>query len=1051
MVPNFALLLSFDGIGLLRQTPRGWAKLADVPLDSADLTGDVNALRQQAQTLDPTGAQVGLIIPNEQIRYLDIPDPSGRPRFKDRAVRDALDGATPYDVEDLVYDHVAIGRQRMIAAVARETLDEAEGFVRQHGFDPVSFLALAPEGAFEGVVFFGGSVSWLGPDPARPDAPFEIYPADAEALTPLAVLASPAPDPEPVKDPEPTSTPEPEANVEPETTPEPEAAAEAPVSEAAAPQVEDAAEEPALGSSPEPEASQEEIEPSVAAATEPESDAQDDQEQLDLGIDHLELHQIAPPRPEPQPVLLPGEDPFGPTPEQSQTSESSSIEGLVATNKTLDILDDLDDLASTVGAGLDNDEFESKLAAALDEAPQDIPKEAPVEAPAAAEPAPEIPPAPTVSADQPVSPPRATSVDPSSDLDTPPKSFSDVFSATPPEQTSPMADFSQLRARRDAVPPAPRPLELGPDKAEPTPPAPSVTSAPEPKADFDTAARAAAAAAAARQNLVAQKKASSSAAKPVQAPSKPVAPPPPAPQTPAAAKPSAAKPTETAASGMTPLARIKPVKKAFHISEVPGATPAETAPPIEKLRSESASRADKALAGFRKKAKAEPIADTAPALKLEDESEKFTVFGARNRPPVGGKPRFLGLMLTAGLLLFLVGIAAWATVFLDEGVAGLFKGKSDVEIADTGVPQAQPTPVAPPATAAVATNVPDPAPSEEVQLASLSTGEDLTPPLAALPSPAPLRALTPEEAAATYAATGVWQRAPAEPHNLPLDEVDSLYIASIDPKVQGSDAVALPNPQNFVADPQIANPGLPPPAGVTFDIDSRGLVRATPEGAVTPDGFRVFTGPPPVVPPLRGAPPVPTLADPSQAANTASLAAFRPQARPSDLIEQRERATHGGISIAELGAIRPVLRPRTEQEVAVEEAPEATALAVSRSLIPVGRPRNMAAIVDRAEKAPQPVQTASVAPRTVTPSIPSGASVSRAATVNNAINLNKINLIGVFGTPSNRRALVRLPNGRYQKVKIGDRLDGGRVATISESELRYTKSGRNVTLKMPRS
>ncbi|MFY0623735.1 MAG: hypothetical protein JXQ89_18795 [Pelagimonas sp.] len=1046
MVPNFALLLSFDGIGLLRQTPRGWAKLADVPLDSADLTGDVNALRQQAQTLDPTGAQVALIIPNEQIRYLDIADPSGRPRLKDRAVREALDGATPYDVEDLVYDHVAIGRQRMIAAVARETLDEAEGFVRQHGFDPVSFLALAPEGAFEGVVFFGGSVSWLGPDPARPDAPFEIYPADAEALSPLAVLASPAPDTEPVEDPEPTSAPEPEANVEPETTPEPVAASEVPLPEAVAPVVADEPAEPDLGSSPEERPSKDDTAQSVAAVTESETEKRDDQEQLDLGIDHLELHQIAPPRPEPQPVLLPGEDPFGPTPEQSQTSETSSIEGLVATNKTLDILDDLDDLASTVGAGLDNDEFESKLAAALDEAPKAVPQEDPT----AAEPLSTAPPAPTVSADQPASPPRATSVDPTSDLDTPPKSFSDVFSATPPEQTSPMADFSQLRARREAVPPAPRPLELGPDKTDGKPAAPSVSS-PQPKADFDTAARAAAAAAAMRQNLVAEKSATSSAATPVQVPNKPVAPPPPAPQTPTASKPSAGKPKEISASGMTPLARIKPVKKAFHISEVPGATPAETAPPIEKPRSEPASRADKALAGFRKKAKAEPIADTAPALELEDESDKFTVFGARNRPPVGGKPRFLGLMLTAGLLLFLVGIAAWATVFLDEGVAGLFKGKSDVEIADTGVPQAQPTPVAPPATAAVATNVPDPAPSEEVQLASLSTGEDLTPPLAALPSPAPLRALTPEEAAATYAATGVWQRAPAEPHNLPLDEVDSLYIASIDPKVQGSDAVALPNPQNFVADPQIANPGLPPPAGVTFDIDSRGLVRATPEGAVTPDGFRVFTGPPPVVPPLRGAPPLPTLADPSQAANTASLAAFRPQARPSDLIEQRERATHGGISIAELGAIRPVLRPRTEQEVAVEEAPEATALAVSRSLIPVGRPRNMAAIVDRAEKAPQPVQTAAVAPRTVTPSIPSGASVSRAATVNNAINLNKINLIGVFGTPSNRRALVRLPNGRYQKVKIGDRLDGGRVATISESELRYTKSGRNVTLKMPRS
>jgi Tfp pilus assembly protein PilP len=283
-----------------------------------------------------------------------------------------------------------------------------------------------------------------------------------------------------------------------------------------------------------------------------------------------------------------------------------------------------------------------------------------------------------------------------------------------------------------------------------------------------------------------------------------------------------------------------------------------------------------------------------------------------------------------------------------------------------------------------------------------------------------------------------------------LDEVDSLHLAAIDPKVPGTDAVALPDPQRLGNDLQVTDPGLPPPAGVTFDIDERGLVRATPEGAITPDGFRVYTGRPPAVPPERGAATA-AVAAPIEAPAREALAAIRPKARPSDLTEQRERATLGGISLQELAAIRPVLRPRTAQEEALQEQPDATAQAVRRSLIPVARPRNMAAIVERAEKTPQPVQTAAVAPRTVNPSIPSNASVSRAATVNNAINLNKINLIGVFGTPSNRRALVRLPNGRYQKVKIGDRLDGGRVATISESELRYTKRGRNVTLKMPRS
>ena len=68
----------------------------------------------------------------------------------------------------------------------------------------------------------------------------------------------------------------------------------------------------------------------------------------------------------------------------------------------------------------------------------------------------------------------------------------------------------------------------------------------------------------------------------------------------------------------------------------------------------------------------------------------------------------------------------------------------------------------------------------------------------------------------------------------------------------------------------------------------------------------------------------------------------------------------------------------------------------------------------------------------------------------NAINLKRVNLIGVYGSPSNRRALVRLSNGRLQNVKVGDRLDGGRVAAIGEDELRLTKSGRNIVLRMPR-
>ena len=82
--------------------------------------------------------------------------------------------------------------------------------------------------------------------------------------------------------------------------------------------------------------------------------------------------------------------------------------------------------------------------------------------------------------------------------------------------------------------------------------------------------------------------------------------------------------------------------------------------------------------------------------------------------------------------------------------------------------------------------------------------------------------------------------------------------------------------------------------------------------------------------------------------------------------------------------------------------------------------------------------------------MPTKASVAKNATFANAINLGKTNLIGVYGTPSKRYALIRLGSGQYKKVRVGDRVDGGTVAAITESEVRYKKGGRMVALAMPR-
>ncbi|MCR8723845.1 hypothetical protein [Frigidibacter sp. ROC022] len=355
-----------------------------------------------------------------------------------------------------------------------------------------------------------------------------------------------------------------------------------------------------------------------------------------------------------------------------------------------------------------------------------------------------------------------------------------------------------------------------------------------------------------------------------------------------------------------------------------------------------------------------------------------------------------------------------------------------------------------------------------------------------------LEELTPEVAERRYAATGIWVL-PPEPLPEPgFDSVDDLYVAAIDTQIEGEDAVALPVPSR---DARLLTQLPPPPAGTRFDFDERGLVRATPEGALNPDGVLIFQGQPAVTPaPRPGSaeaaaaaanPPATPETPGADAATPATDAApavpkIRPKPRPEDLTELNEKATLGGRTRVELAGLRPRQRPavieklalasRVPDAAAVDAVAEAanaavaqvalelapgTKLAVQTSLLPKPKPGNIeklaAAVV--ATPAPAPAKKAGgakvQAAAAVMPKLPTKASVAKSATVPNAIKLSKINLIGIYGSSSSRRALVRLANGKYVKVQIGDRLDGGKVAAIGESELIYVKGNRQHKLKMP--
>lgn len=1016
MKPNFALTLSFEGISLLHRAFPGWHMVGEVSLDTPDLTGALAQLRQRAEQLDNNPIRSKLVIPNDQIRFIQFDSEGLEADEIASAVHRALDGATPYAVDDLAYDWSISAGQVHVAAVARETLAEAEAFATEHGFNPLCFVAV-PEGRdFVGEPWFGeaAGATALLPEGGRIDrdtaairvigtAPLHSAVAGAaptaapETELEGAPAAASTPDPEIPPTPEPDLPPGPEPEVppapEPDLPPEPE------------PEV-----PPTPGTPPAPEP---EIEPEIDPEPQPD----------------------VPPTPQPDipPTPTPTPDPDippSPTPGPA-TAKAHTDTGVVA------------------DTGTTSEDTETGVTG-------------------------------------------------------------EVPDALSEPDTVPVA-FSSIRARRDALPTAPRRLTGATrDTSAPSPESapreasraePTLTAAPPPVSD----------AAAAKVTGTPQDALSDEAAARVGAtlrPSDDARLTPPASNLSDDAVSTHSSPEEEDDGGDIPPPPAFMADRAEPAGfDLPDDTPnAPLAAPAIAGKAPAASSTG-ALSFFSRRKAPKPDKHLAtrtaprpsPEAQREQERQRMTVFGARKPAAVGGKPRFLGLILTAVLLIFLVGVAAWASIFLEDGISRVLRGTPDADEQIAATPDAEL-----PSGDTAGTSAPeiDDADAGESVLAALPgvTSDGTETPLAD-PQPEPNPAeLTDQQARTRYAVTGIWQRAPEAPTDPGTQSLDDFYLTSIDPKVVEQDAVALPTPDSLRGDTRPDTPADPAAADTMFTMDTRGLVQPTPEGALTPDGILVYAGQPALVPPDR---PAETLAqpgeDPAEAAARIEalerIAALRPRVRPGDLSETNQRETLGGRTRDELASLRPRLRPKSAQELAEQAAaastaaaaaaaatseavspdPEAvnaalqaaaavqppdpfagaTAQAVKVSVKPNARPRNFDRIVQRSQRLAeqQETRTAAVAvPRNqrIAPSGPTPTTVARAATEKNALRMRQVNLIGVYGSNSNRRALVRLANGSYKKVKVGDRLDGGRVAAIGTSDLRYVKSGRSVTLTMPR-
>ena len=145
MSSKFLLHLSSDSIDLERQDASGhWHRLGSVSPDSKHLTEALAHLRQTVVTEASDPLEVLVALPADQIKRVDL-DHSDT---STAALQQALAGQTPYEFHELCVDCLPTPQGQTIAAIAQETLEEAENLTKAFGFKAAGFVAL-PDGAWE--------------------------------------------------------------------------------------------------------------------------------------------------------------------------------------------------------------------------------------------------------------------------------------------------------------------------------------------------------------------------------------------------------------------------------------------------------------------------------------------------------------------------------------------------------------------------------------------------------------------------------------------------------------------------------------------------------------------------------------------------------------------------------------------------------------------------------------------------------------------------------------------------------------------------------------
>ncbi|MFO1143897.1 MAG: hypothetical protein U1E59_16270 [Amaricoccus sp.] len=272
----------------------------------------------------------------------------------------------------------------------------------------------------------------------------------------------------------------------------------------------------------------------------------------------------------------------------------------------------------------------------------------------------------------------------------------------------------------------------------------------------------------------------------------------------------------------------------------------------------------------------------------------------------------------------------------------------------------------------------------------------------------------------------------------------------------------IPRPRPAAASAQAALRPLPRPGST-----GPGNARPEPEAPVSAAGER------PLPRPAAGGVRVASL---EPAAGVASLAAqpseAAPPPRPAGLhfkaaaMHAKPKVVTGTAPRKTVAAKPQPTRPAAsapQRVVTVRKAPPQPVPATAPKPVPSAAPIRVASVaplavvpvrtpaptvrVSPAQQYPaRPVQAAATPARSTTPSSPRAVA---AATQRGVAQRGGVTLIGIFGTGAGRHALLKMPNGRIQRVTAGDQVSGMQIAAVGSDSVQVNNRGRATILSLP--